>query len=56
MRTTVKKVPKKASETGMTASFFDKEEDRIANKNLFAKPKEVEPVQEEPMEGKRLYS
>jgi hypothetical protein len=50
MRTTAKKVPKKAEETGLTASFFDKEEDRIANKDLFAKPA-APPVQEEPMEG-----
>ncbi|CAG5107534.1 Oidioi.mRNA.OKI2018_I69.chr1.g3373.t1.cds [Oikopleura dioica] len=53
MRTTVKKLPKAASgktSSGLTASFFDKEEDRIANKDLFVKPKEVEKVQEEPME------
>ena len=59
MRTTVKKLPKAASEktsSGLTASFFDKEEDRIANKDLFVKPKEVEKVQEEPMEGNLLNS
>lgn len=50
MHTSAKKVAKVAAETGITASFFDKEEDRIANKDLFNKPKDVAPVPNELME------
>jgi len=49
MRTSAKKVPKAAAQTGLTESFFDKEEDRIANKDLFVKPA-APPVQDEPMD------
>ena len=55
MRTSAKKVPKAAAQTGLTESFFDKEEDRIANKALFVKPA-APSVQDEPMEGKRKFS
>ena len=55
MHTSAKKVAKVAAETGITASFFDKEEDRIANKDLFDKPKDVEPIRNELMEGKQKF-